>query len=163
MLPVGQYITIIRHFESLLSDIVNSKLQQKLELVYLLGGKYCVLSPKGSQAGHFDDPRIMSAVGYRKIIGWSFILLRTECLQGNQNEIPWSANRNSLMIRRHLTPVLLSLQHVMQHDITQHDTCMLVCMYIMTNTTTVTSSGYYGLSIAPKPASARRPRRREHY
>ena len=34
------------------------------------------------------------------------------------------------------------MQHVMRHDITQQDTCMLVCMYIMTNKTTVTSSGY---------------------
>ena len=39
--------------------------------------------------------------------------------------------------QHNLTPVLLSLQHVIWHDITQHDTCMLVCMYIMTNTTTV--------------------------
>ena len=99
------------------------------------------MSPKGSQAGHFDDPRIMSAVSYRKIIGWSFILVRTECPQGNQNEIPWSTNRNSLMIRRHLTPAEFDTSTVViaTCDATRH------------YTTWHTHMGWIGKNGSPSP------------
>ena len=80
------------------------------------------------------------------------VSVNTECPQGNQNEIPWffpdftwSTNRNSLMIRHHLTPAEFdtSTAVIATCDATRHYTTwhMYVGLYVyLTNTTTVTSS-----------------------